>query len=107
VEESLSDTLPPERLLECWAKMNLGEIVLARMWSTGRWRREWNFFPTFSVFRQIPYLADSGNPERFSRPVGERIQQVAMKFPWQVQQGLFSKNGESLGGIKCLGGVTS
>jgi hypothetical protein len=40
VEESPSDALPPERLLERSAKMNPGEIVLARMWSTERWRRE-------------------------------------------------------------------
>jgi integrase len=33
-------SFPPERLLERSVKMNPGEIVLARRWSTGRWRRE-------------------------------------------------------------------
>jgi hypothetical protein len=41
----------PERLLERSVKMNPGEIVLARMWSTGRWRNEGNWDPTFSTLK--------------------------------------------------------
>src|SRR5262249_17388714 len=42
-------SFPPERVLERSVKMNPGEIILARMWSTGRWRRERNWNPTFSA----------------------------------------------------------
>src|SRR5437899_5018518 len=34
-------------------------------------------------------FADSGPPARFSRPVGERIQWLAAKFPYAMEQGIF------------------